>query len=78
MTKIQVTVKPNAKNSQLFRNSDGSYMARIQSPPVDGKANKELIKLIGKEFGVAASKVTIKSGQGSRRKLIEIDLLKSN
>ena len=45
----------------------------LKSPPVDGKANEELIKLLAKKFDVAKSDIRIKSGLSSRQKLIEID-----
>ncbi|KAM3099595.1 DUF167 domain-containing protein [Phormidesmis sp. 146-35] len=32
------------------------------TPPVEGKANEELIKLLAKEFDVPNSSLTIKSG----------------
>ncbi|MFN6222240.1 MAG: DUF167 domain-containing protein, partial [Dolichospermum sp.] len=43
------------------------------SPPIDGKANEELIKLLAKKFDVPKSSITIKSGVTSRNKLIIID-----
>lgn len=42
---IQVKVKPNARQAGLEELSDGTWIARVKSPPVDGKANKELIAL---------------------------------
>ncbi len=52
---------------------DGSYIARLKSPPIDGKANTELISLVSKQFGVTKTSVTIKSGSGARLKLVAID-----
>ena len=43
------------------------------SPPVDSKANAELIALVANQFDVGKSHVTIKSGVSGRRKLITID-----
>ena len=65
---IEVLVKPNARASELLQADDGSWTARLQAPPVDGKANEALIALVAKHFGVAKSAVTIKSGAASRRK----------
>jgi len=44
----------------------------IKSKPVDGQANKEIIKKMAKHFGVASGNVTIRSGHKSRDKIIEI------
>jgi hypothetical protein len=71
--RLQVAVKPNARESALERCEDGRYRARIKSPPVDGKANEELIALVAKAYGVARVKVRIRSGAGGRKKLVEID-----
>jgi uncharacterized protein (TIGR00251 family) len=52
--------------------SDGIWIARVKSPPVDGKANRELVELIAEHFDVPRSRVTIKSGAGARVKRVEI------
>lgn len=69
---IQVKVKPNARASLLRLEGDDSWYAELKSPPVDGKANTELIGLIAKHFGCAKSQITIKSGGSGRRKLVQI------
>ncbi|WP_138498837.1 DUF167 domain-containing protein [Nostoc sp. PA-18-2419] len=71
----KVKVKPNSKQQKITEQRDGSLIVYLKSPPVDGKANEELIKLLAKKFGVAKSDITIKSGLSSRQKLIEIDTL---
>ncbi len=74
MITIQVKVKPNARVSTLERNDDGTWLARIKSPPVDGKANAELIALIAERFHCRKADVEIRSGAGGRMKLVRIDL----
>ena len=66
MRKIAVTAKPNAKTSELVRNPDGSWHARLKSPPAEGKANAELVALVAAYFGVPKSQVSIKSGRSGR------------
>ena len=44
----------------------------IKSKPQKGEANKELIKKLSKHFNVSQSQVKIKSGEKSRKKLIQI------
>ena len=53
--------------------ADGTWVARLKSPPVDGKANAELIELIAEHFGCRRSAVSIKSGAGGRIKLVRIE-----
>lgn len=68
-----VKVKPNSKRQSIEEQTDGSLTVHLKSPPVDGKANQELIKLLAEKFDVPKSKIRIKSGFSSRQKLIEID-----
>jgi len=69
---LQVKVKPNARISSL-EETDGMWLAQLKSPPVDGKANAELIALLAEKFGCRKAQVTIKSGAGGRMKLVRID-----
>ena len=70
---IEVRVKPNSRVTALDAQDDGTWLARIKSPPVDGKANAELIALIAKRFGLRKAQVSISSGLGARVKLVRID-----
>jgi uncharacterized protein (TIGR00251 family) len=69
----KVKVKPNSKQQKIVEEPDGSLTVHLKSPPVDGKANEELIKLLADKFDVPKSWITIKSGLASRQKLIEIN-----
>ena len=69
---IQVRVKPNARVSLLEEKEDGTWRAQIKSPPVDGRANEELIALIAKHFKCRKADVTIKAGASGRVKLVQI------
>ncbi len=69
----QVKVKPNSKHQSVEEQTDGSLTIHLKSPPIDGRANEELIKLLAEKFDVPKSKIRIKSGLSSRQKLIEID-----
>lgn len=72
MTLISVEVKPRATQQRVQQKSEREWVVSLQSPPVDGKANTELIQLLAKALGVPKSAIHIKSGKHSRHKLIEI------
>lgn len=72
MPLLQIKAKPNSRVSALTRQDDGTWLAQLKSPPVDGKANTELIELVAGAFGCAKSKVTVKSGAGSRFKRVTV------
>ncbi len=72
MPVLKVKVRPNARSSTLEKLEDGSFVATLKSPPVDGRANAELIGLVAKEFRVAKAAVAIKAGAGARIKLVSV------
>jgi len=70
---IQVKVTPRARESSLTQMPGGTWLAKLKSPPVDGKANAELIALVAEQFGCSRAAVSIKSGASGRMKLVRID-----
>lgn len=72
MKTLQIRVKPNARASSLAQQPDGTWLATLKAPPVDGKANAELIALVAERFGCRKADVDIKAGAGGRLKLIRI------
>jgi uncharacterized protein (TIGR00251 family) len=70
---IQVKVKPRARVSLLTPQEGGVWLAQLKSPPVDGKANEELVALVAHHFGCTKSAVSIKSGASSRTKIVQVE-----
>ena len=71
---VVLTVKatPRARASGVA-GIDGDWLrVHLQAPPVDGKANAALIDFVAERLGLAKSAVSLKSGQTSRRKVLEI------
>lgn len=69
---LRVKVKPNARESSLVQAPDGTWQARLKSPPVDGKANAELVALVAERFGCRKADVLIKAGASGRTKLLKV------
>jgi uncharacterized protein (TIGR00251 family) len=70
---ITVHVKPNARRSQITKQlDDTTYVIDVAAPPVDGKANKELVAFLADHFDIAKSRVVLKRGAGTRIKQIEL------
>ena len=72
-TVIRVKVKPNARTSALNQMPDGSWVAQVRAPAIEGRANKELIALVAEHFQCMKAAVSIKSGAAGRLKLIRIE-----
>ena len=51
---------------------DGRIVIRVTAPPVDGKANQALIRLIAKRAGIPPGSVELVRGQTARDKTIRI------
>jgi uncharacterized protein (TIGR00251 family) len=69
---IKVTVVPGAKKSRVVKVAPDTYRVRVKAPPVKGRANQELIRLLADHFNTTASSIVIKRGVRSRNKIIEI------
>jgi uncharacterized protein len=52
---------------------EGAVVIRVTAPPVDGKANDALCRLIAKRAGVAPSRVRVIRGQTSREKTVSVE-----
>jgi hypothetical protein len=70
---LSVKVKPNSKQQKIEQQEGGSWIAHLKSPPIGGKANEELIRLLSEQFNLPQSCITIKSGASSKTKLIQLD-----
>jgi len=70
---VRVRVKPHARRQRIDTAEDGSLVVHVTSPPVEGRANLELIELLARHYAVSKSRVRIKTGASGRNKLVEID-----
>lgn len=74
---LRVKVTPNASRNEILgweeHPSTGRHLrVRLQAPPVDGKANKALVRFLAAELGVPKSKVVLTKGQTSRLKTVKV------
>ncbi len=69
---ITVTVKvtPNSSRNALASEHGDRLSVKLTSPAVEGKANKQLLKFIGKILGVPPSSISILRGHSSREKVL--------
>ncbi len=67
-----VRVVPRSSRSEIVGEIDGALKVRLTSPPVDGAANAELIKLFAKKLGVSRSAVEIIGGETSKTKRLKV------
>lgn len=72
-TRVQVKIKARAKRSGIISREGDVLRINVAAPPVDGKANLEVIRLIADLAKVAKSQVRIIMGETNPMKVIEID-----
>lgn len=70
---LALLVSPRASRTQMGKPHDGRLKISVTAPPVDGKANVEVVKFLSKLCGVSKSSISIVSGDTSKRKLLRIE-----
>ena len=71
--KVGVRVLPRASRDEIVGERGGTLVVRLTAPPVEGRANEALCRLLAKRLGVAKGRVTVVRGASSRDKLVEIE-----
>ena len=67
-----VRIVPRASRSEIAGEHDGSLRIRIAAPPVDGAANRELVRVLAKKFKLPQNAIEIISGANSKNKVVRI------
>ncbi|MCG2575497.1 DUF167 domain-containing protein [Dechloromonas sp. XY25] len=69
---LTLHIQPGAKKTEFAGLHGDALKIRLAAPPVDGKANDALVKFMAETLGLTRSAVVLKSGQASRRKVLEV------
>ncbi|VAW68351.1 hypothetical protein MNBD_GAMMA09-201 [hydrothermal vent metagenome] len=69
---LKVILQPGASKEMIVGPYQGSLKVKVNSRPVEGAANKNLVALISKSMHVAKSSIVIKQGKTSRSKVLLI------
>jgi uncharacterized protein (TIGR00251 family) len=69
---FEVRVIPRSSKSEIVGLYGNALKIRLTSPPVEGAANNELLKLLSRKVGVSRSAIEIISGQSAKTKRIRI------
>ena len=70
--KITVQTKPCAKNEEVIQMDQTHFKVSVKEPPIEGRANEGVCRLIAEYFDIAPSNVTVVSGHTSKKKILEI------
>ena len=70
---LRVRVTARASRDELAGLRDGVLHVRVTAPPVDGKANQAVCRLIARAVGVGRTSVTVVRGERSRDKVVNVE-----
>ncbi|MCW8444427.1 DUF167 family protein [Fluoribacter gormanii] len=69
---LRLYVQPGAKKTEIVGLHEGELKIRLNTPPIEGRANKALLKYIAQTFKVPARQITLQRGDKSRHKVLTI------
>jgi len=72
---LYLHIQPKSSKTRVTGLYDGRLKIAVASPPVDGKANKEVLAFLAGLLGVKKNTLSLRSGAHSRRKVIAITSL---
>lgn len=75
---LLVHIQPKAVKTKIVGLYDGCLKIAVKAPPVEGKANSELVRFLADICGVRKNQIEIKTGAQSRRKQIVVATEKVN
>lgn len=75
---LSCLVQPKAAETRVTGQIGDRLKIRLTAAASDGKANRQLIKFLAKEFKVKQNAVSILSGASSRQKRLCIELADAN
>ena len=70
--RFRIRAKPNAKEDSVEKIDEANFVILVKEPPIRGRANAAIIKLLADYFGVPAAQVSIVAGFASKHKIVEI------
>ena len=70
---LTLHVQPGAKRTEVAGRHGVALKIRLAAPPVDGKANAELLRYLALAFDVPLRSVTLVRGDSSRQKVVRIE-----
>jgi uncharacterized protein len=69
---LTLHIQPGARKTEIAGRHGDALKIRLAAPPVDGKANEALLRFVAETLHLPKSSVCLKSGQTSRRKVLEV------
>jgi uncharacterized protein (TIGR00251 family) len=65
---IKVHIVPNSSKTQIVGTHGDRLKLKIKAPPVDGKANEEIVSFLSKTLNIKKNQIELMTGQTSKSK----------
>jgi len=75
---LNIKVEPRSSRAGIVGSYGDALKVKLTSPPVEGKANMELIEVLAREFGIKKKDVQIVSGHNSKNKVVKLSGVTEN
>ena len=71
--RLRLVVQPGASRTLVTGIHDGCLKVRVAAPPVDGRANEEIVRWMARRLGLTRAQVRIAAGASGRRKTVALE-----
>lgn len=72
VVRVRLLVQPRASRTEVVGEHGDAIKLRVAAPPVEGEANREVVRFLSKLLGIPAGAVELSSGETGRRKVVEL------
>jgi len=73
--RLKVRVTPRAARDQIVGWRDDTLRVRVTAPPVAGRANEAVLRLLSRALDVPTGRLRLVRGQSSREKVVAVERL---
>ena len=69
---IKIYLQPKSSKNEIVGPYRDGVKIKVTAPPIEGKANEALTRLLAKELGISPSSIEIIKGHHSREKTLKV------
>jgi len=70
---VRVRLQPRARGDEIVGERAGALLVRVNAPPLEGRANDALCRLLAKVAGVAPGRASVVRGASARDKVVRLE-----
>lgn len=71
--RLRIAAQPGAPRTAVVGEHDGCLKLRVAAPPVEGRANDEIVRFLAERLSLPKRSVRLVAGASARRKRFALD-----